>query len=83
MNNENLVEIGIDVHREIAKQDAKWGDKRKLDSTLWMTIFMEEVGEVAKEVLEKNNALARAELVQCAALCFQMIAAIDSGGFKR
>lgn len=79
----NTILITGDILGEIDRQDNKWGDQRKLDSTLWTTIFLEEVGEVAKAVLEKDNVNAREELVQCAALCYQMINAIDSGEFKR
>lgn len=79
----NTILITHDVVAEIVRQNEKWGGQRELPSTLWATILMEEVGEVAKAILEKDNTNAREELVQCAALCYQVIEAIDTKKFKR
>lgn len=58
----------LDVSNEIARQDKKWGSQRDLAPEMWMTILMEEVGEVAKEVLEQDDEKLETELIQCAAV---------------
>lgn len=55
------------VLAERRHQDEKWG-KQSHDPDRWHTILSEEVGEVAKAVLENDIALAR-ELIQVIAVC--------------
>lgn len=43
----------LDVLAERQKQEAKWGSQHHHPEK-WFTILGEEVGEVAKDVLEKN-----------------------------
>lgn len=69
-----------DVANERIVQDVTWGPARDLHPTEWLTILMEEVGEVA-EVLNDTHEAAeidldayRAELTQVAAVA---IAAIE------
>lgn len=40
------------VSQERDSQDAKWGSQRHHSGEKWLAILTEEVGEVAKEVLE-------------------------------
>ncbi len=56
---------------ERARQDEKWGKARERNQTKrqWLTILMEEVGEVAEAILEGDDANYPVELVQVAAVC--------------
>ena len=51
----------MDIMREIvderSRQDAKWGPVHLLghDDAKWLTILMEEVGEVARDMVEGRN----------------------------
>lgn len=65
------------------RQDAKWGDQRKLPSDLWCTILMEEVGEFAHACLEKDVENAKEEAVQVAALAVQILKSIEAYGLNR
>lgn len=66
-----------DAYGEIIKQDRTWGINRVQSSLLWQAVLSEEVGEVAKEVLEKDNEKLREELVQVAAVALNWIKALD------
>lgn len=57
---------------ERIKQDKKWGLQRH-SREKWLTILMEEVGELAKEALEKNDANYMEELIQVAAVSIAML----------
>ena len=56
---------------ERARQDAKWGvaSERNQTKRQWLTILMEEVGEVAEAILESDDENYPVELVQVAAVC--------------
>jgi hypothetical protein len=58
------------IRDERARQDAKWGiaSERSLSPYTWMTILMEEVGEVARGALEDDDENYVEELVQVAAV---------------
>lgn len=58
-----------DVLLERVRQNHKWGHPRFLDKQLWYTILGEEVGEVARAILEKDDANLYDELAQVAAVC--------------
>ena len=60
--------ILADIAVERRAQDMKWGVQTH-EPEKWMTILMEEVGEVARAVLEKDPKNYYAELVQVAAVC--------------
>lgn len=55
------------IEAERAKQDEKWGVRHGQSSYIWHAVLSEEVGEVAKEVLE-NCICLEDELVQVAAV---------------
>lgn len=57
----NLIQIERD------NQDKKWGPQHHSDEK-WLTILMEEVGEAAKAVLEKDEASLFEEVVQIGAV---------------
>jgi hypothetical protein len=61
------------VHNEVSRQNKKWGDQRDKNPHTWMVVLMEEIGEVAKSCLEGNVDEYIPELVQSAAVIFQMI----------
>lgn len=63
----------IDEHRKF--QDAKYGEENKANTPYrWLTIAGEELGEVAKAILdgEPKENLKR-ELIQLAAVCVQWL----------
>lgn len=68
-----LHEIEAECHR----QDQKWGAERAHTSVLWLTILMEEVGEVARAIIEEKPGDYRKELVQVAAVVVQAIQSHD------
>lgn len=84
----NAVFHQIDAERE--RQDAKWGEQNHRPER-WVCILVEEIGEVAKSVLENNAALhdghynlaerytaqIREELIQVAAVAVAAIESID------
>jgi NTP pyrophosphatase (non-canonical NTP hydrolase) len=57
-----------DIHTERANQDKKWGEYRTNTPRTWLTILMEEVGEVAKATLENDYEGYYKELIQVAAV---------------
>ena len=68
-----------EVNIEIDRQNALWG-VQNYTPEFWLSILMEEVGEVAKEIndgLSVNNSNYRTELVQVMSVVAQMIAHYD------
>ncbi|RKU10861.1 hypothetical protein C6503_19445 [Candidatus Poribacteria bacterium] len=57
----NLIEI------ERNAQDERWGEQNHSDEK-WLAILLEELGEAAKAVLEKNEEGLLEETVQVAAV---------------
>ena len=57
------------VYLERSRQDKKWGYPRQVSDELWYTILGEEVGEVARGILERDVDNLKDELVQVAAVC--------------
>lgn len=53
----------IEIEREA--QDAKWGEQHHSDEK-WLAILLEELGETAEAVLEKNEEGLLEEVVQVA-----------------
>jgi len=56
------------IRAERKRQDEKWGADRRINSLYWLGILTEEVGEVAKALIEFQSEQAEKELVQCAAV---------------
>ena len=52
-------------------QESKWGPRESIasDSRLALTILMEEVGEIARALLEHDDENLKDELVQVASVC--------------
>lgn len=63
------------VAYEREAQDFKWGDQSSHPDTLWLAILVEEVGELAKAILENKQDEISDELVQCAAVAHAWIEA--------
>lgn len=59
--------IGL-VRKERERQDAKWG-KQKHSGHAWLSILVEEVGEVATAINDNDFSGTVEELVQVAAVC--------------
>lgn len=64
----NQTQIIWKILAERYHQDEKWGFRIGQPDTTWQTILSEEVGEAAKEVLDRNFDKLEAELIQCAAV---------------
>lgn len=75
----------LDVASERRKQDERWGVQAHTPER-WLSILVEEVGEVAKEIAEgcKDLEAYREELVQVTAVAVAAIETIDVGaaGFE-
>lgn len=69
-----------EVDQERDRQDRKWGSQRHLDDRTWLTILVEEVGEIARASLEHDPEGLRKELVQVAAVAVAWMEGVDSRG---
>lgn len=56
------------IRAERKRQDNKWGEDRELDPYVWLAILVEEVGEVAKSILEDKPNETEKETVQVSAV---------------
>lgn len=69
---ENLGEVIDYVRGENNNQLTKWGiQEHPLEK--WMCIFLEEVGELSKEVLEENPNKMLNESIQVATLSLKLV----------
>lgn len=78
-----------EILQERRRQDRKWGDSSRHSNLYWLGILVEEVGEVAKdliesssernffEVLDCKDESYRFELIRTAAVCLAWLEAID------
>lgn len=73
-------EVERDVREERTRQDAKWGTSRNLHPILWQAVLAEEMGEIARAVLEGDLAGYELELVQLAAAA---MAALEDWRWRR
>lgn len=75
-----------DVLDERTRQDVKWGEQNH-DPAWYLTILMEEIGEVAKEMLNAkfsgDGSKMRNELVQVAAVALAMVECHDRNTWDR
>ena len=60
------------IENEMGQQVLKWGNQSHFDH-VWLSIFVEEVGEVSKALNEGQIDEMEKELVQCAALIFSWL----------
>lgn len=71
-------DISIDVLKERERQNKKWNRKPSewnTQSTTKLAVLLEEVGEVARGILEKDPENVKKELIQVAAVCFAWLEA--------
>lgn len=71
-----LTNILRSIALERRRQDAKWGVQNH-DAPYWLAILIEEVGEVAKAIVEGHMADLRTELIQVAAVVVAIIEWLD------
>lgn len=65
-----------DVLTERDRQDWKWGSQRQLSDQEWLTILVEEVGEAAKDILDRKPDHLRTEVTQVAAVTLAWLEAL-------
>jgi len=65
-----------DVFEERRAQLLKWGEQTHTPAD-WLTILVEEVGEIGHAINEGDLPNYREELVQTAAVCIAMVESID------
>ena len=70
------MKVLLDIIDERKRQDKKWGT-RKQSGLIWLTILVEEVGEVAKAWLE--GEYVRPELIHVAAVVVAWVENLDYG----
>lgn len=56
------------IELERISQDRKWGDQSHRSHAEMLAVLVEEVGEVAKAILENNVTAMNVELIQVAAV---------------
>jgi len=66
-----------DVLDERDRQDAKWGGQRQLSDLEWMVILVEEVGEAAKDILDKKPDGLKTEVTQVAAVALAWLECLE------
>ena len=74
----NQEQILADIKAERDHQDDLWGDQTHKSQETWIAILVEEVGEVARAVLDEQGLQhTRDELVQVAAVSVAYIEKLD------
>lgn len=77
--NHSAIEVGFwegivgEVYRERMRQDEQWGRDLDYDDPYWMIILMEEVGELAEAIIEKDENGIHDEAIQVAAVIFKFL----------
>lgn len=64
------------IANERSRQDAKWGEQNHPD-LYWLGILTEEVGELAKAIIEEDHEHAVEELVQVTAVGVAWLESIE------
>jgi hypothetical protein len=64
------------VMKERARQDKRWGPQNH-DDLYWLGILMEEVGEAAKYVIERNSAFTHREVVEVCAVALAWLECME------
>jgi NTP pyrophosphatase (non-canonical NTP hydrolase) len=79
MKNE-VAQIIQDILNERARQDAEFGTlPRNLKPTFYLPILTEELGEVARSIIDGDSLGYRQELIQLAAVAIAAVEEFDSG----
>ena len=71
---DEILDIFMQVMEDRGRQDEKWGTefKGRRDS-FWLTILVEEVGELAEAILKGQQRHINEEAIQVAAVIFAML----------
>lgn len=67
------------IVQERIRQDELYGKNRTLSPLLWLTILTEELGEVARAILEHDPENLKTELIQLTAVA---IAWLQGGDYE-
>lgn len=68
------------IREERRRQLMKWGMRgQEMTDETFLKVLMEEVGEVARAMLENDPKNMREEIIQVAAVCAAKIQQIDTG----
>lgn len=70
------LEIMVEIEMQCKGQDGKWGEQNH-HMLYWLGILMEEVGEVAKGMIEYDDDQMRKELIHTAAVAVAAIECFD------
>lgn len=69
--------VMIDILQERKRQLEKWGVQNH-SNCVWVTILMEEIGEMAKSILEKDGYnILREEIIQVATVAMAFVESLD------
>lgn len=71
------IKYHVEVEMERQRQFDIWGNQHR-SKEQWLAILVEEVGEVAKAILEKDDPNYREELIQVAATVITTLEDLDS-----
>jgi len=66
----------MELLAERKRQMEEWGEQSH-DDFYWLGILVEEVGEVAKSLIQFKFKEARKEIIECGAVCIAWIDSID------
>lgn len=77
----NMLSNYSDVENERQFQFRKWGEQNH-SAERWLAILTEEVGEVAKAILENKDEEYHRELVQVGATVMSMLASYKKNGME-
>jgi hypothetical protein len=66
------------VLEERDRQDVKWGSQRMLSDREWLAILVEEVGEAAKDILDKKPDGLKVEVTQVAAVALAWLECLEA-----
>ncbi len=67
------------IINEEYKQEEKWGEQNH-DNYYWICILTEEIGEIAKALIENQNEDMEKEIIQTAAVCVSWVDCIKRKG---
>lgn len=66
-----------DIIRERERQDSL--HPYRVPDSVMLTVLVEEVGEVARAMIEEKPEELRTEVLQCAAVCVKWLELLDKG----
>jgi NTP pyrophosphatase (non-canonical NTP hydrolase) len=82
-NNEYFLIVVDELAAERRRQIEKWGDHRMMANWSWMPVIIEEIGEVAKAMLQGDLPKVHHELVHVGAVAVAWLEDILEHGDER